>query len=182
MSYERRAGVFLANPAVHGSVVRARRGDAPMSGEEPETAAADPEGDAVDMALDAALSEPAEGAEAAADPLADEADALADHGAEAGGDWVSEMTDALTRSPAKSIHEIDESEYFDPEAGGKNRLLLVADDIVTQGDGLQNWMHLVIGAVEITLQEAAGESGESQSHETGDTALEETDTSGVDIA
>lgn len=70
---------------------------------------------------------------------------------ESGGGVIDEVLEAATRTPDKSLHEIDESEFFDPENGGTRRLLLVGDDVVTNGEGLSNWQHALIAVVEIAV-------------------------------
>lgn len=61
------------------------------------------------------------------------------------------LWDHLTRAPSKSVHEADASEWFDPDAGGKDRLALVAEDVMGS-EGVPNWLHLVVGAVEIVIE------------------------------
>lgn len=140
--------------------------------------------DEIDDALGTAVDDPMAGS----DPEGPASDLGADLGADGvdqpGGSWDDQLLEVLTRSPDKSIHQVDRSEYFDPEAGGINRLVLVADDAVTNGDGLQNWMHLCIAMAEIAIGEidVSNESADHESHESSGTTLEETDTSELSVA
>lgn len=152
---------------------------------DPVDQAPDDGGMGVDQALEAAMSDPVD---PDGDPAADldpggdpGGDPLADPGADQGTSWDDQLMSSLTRSPSKSLHDIDQSEYFDPEAGGTNRMLLVLDDVVTQGDGLQNWMHLLVAAVEITVSDVIDDDDETDeqsrddTHENTETELSETD-------
>lgn len=81
------------------------------------------------------------------------AETAAEPSQERGGSLIDQLLEAATRSPDKSLREIDKSEYFDPENGGTDRLTLVFDDVVTNGDGLQNWMHLLVAVAEIAVSD-----------------------------
>lgn len=81
-------------------------------------------------------------ADPTADPTADEV-VLEDES-------PTTIWDHLTRSPSKSVHDADASEWFDPEAGGRDRLALVGEDVLG-AEGVPNWVHLVVGVVEIML-------------------------------
>lgn len=148
--------------------------------------APDETADAVDDALEAAMSVPEGEGEGVpdGDPLGPDPLEAPDDG----GGWDADLIDALTRSPDKSIHQIDQSEYFDPEAGGTNRLILVADDVLTNGEGLPNWAHLLIGAVEVAIDppERSGDDGDGESrdgdHENDETELSEMDTRDLEVA
>lgn len=102
-------------------------------------------------------------------------------------DMFGQAFDLATRAPSKSLAEIDEGEYFDPENGGTRRLMLVFDDIVSDGEGLQNWMHVCVAMAEIAVDggidalDGNSKSGES-TESNPETTLEQTDTNGVDIA
>lgn len=155
-----------------------------MSEEGPEPSAGDiPDPGAIDEALGGPA--PMDGEDGEADPLESPDEAMA--GDSPSQSWDDQLLDSLTRPPAKTIHDIDESEYFDPENGGKKRLMLVADDMITQGDGLQNWMHICIGLVEIVISEADGSSEADETEQDGaqtekGTSLEETPMSEVELA
>lgn len=104
---------------------------------------------------------------------------------------MERVLEIATRSPSKSLHDINESDYFDPENGGTKRLLLVFDDAVTEGEGLQNWMHVLVALAELSVGDGldvlAGESDGGESDESGtqsntETTLEETPDGGYDIA
>lgn len=129
-----------------------------------------PTGDEITDALSGSFDGAADGADDVPDDVPDESGgmgALGDEMAPApaeGGSWTDEIYNGLRRSPDKSLHEIDESEYFDVENGGTSRLFLVFDDMVTHGDGLENWMLLVIGCIEILLEQqdfGTADDGES---------------------
>lgn len=70
----------------------------------------------------------------------------------------STIWDHLTACPDRSVTEVDHRDLFSPEDGGFDRFALVVEDCL-QSDGVPNWVHLVVGAIEVALGEVRDRDG-----------------------
>lgn len=105
--------------------------------------------------------------------VADVAEGFADQGDPSGGDHPGGATDAelgdaiadvdsiedeptsildhLKRAPDGSIEDANASEMFSIEEGAEDRLALVAEDVLSS-EGVPNWLHLTVAAIEIAIK------------------------------
>lgn len=161
-----------------------------MSEQPGETIDADvPEPDDIADALESGSAEPSADVSSASDEMvnagSDALESAAEPSETSSTSLIGDLLEGATRTPEKSLHDIDKSEYFDPETGGTNRLVLVFDDIATHGDGLKNWQHAIIGVVEIAVSDGLDvlpQGSEPEESDTDGSDDESPDLSGLEIA